>query len=121
MLSLIRNLMLFTAGILAFQAHSHGDHIYYQSPTAMQAISNQLQVKLVAPYSDIEEIHINIHQKGSNTSQAQYFLVMNEEDKSYSINIDVSDWEKGTYCSKVTQLGAVHAHNPSVCFLIDHQ
>ena len=105
--------------ILPLKVLSHGDHIFFETPTKMEHIQGTVNFKLLAPYSDIPKIHLKIHKEASETATAQYFLVLNEKSKSYAQSVNVSGWEEGTYCAEVTQLGAVYTHNANVCFVVE--
>lgn len=112
LLSLMMSLLIPTT------VFAHGDHIYFKSPTAMQHVSGVVTFQLNAPYSNIPVVHLNIAGKGADKAAVKYFLNLNE-DKTYSQDIDVSSWNAGEYCAEVTQLGAVHTHETSVCFSVN--
>lgn len=112
-------LSLFAASLISSPTWAHGDHIFFNTPKKMEIVKDEVTFTLLAAYSDIPEIHLSVQKENADSPQAEIFVPLNTESRSYSAALKVNDWEKGTYCAEVTQLGVVHSHETTVCFVVE--
>ncbi|MDR9828728.1 hypothetical protein RCJ22_24370 [Vibrio sp. FNV 38] len=112
--------LLSISGFLSIaQVQAHGEHISFDMPRKMDRVHEEINFRLSAPFSNVQLLHLNIFMQGSSESENEYFIEVNKEEKTFSLDVDVTSWPLGEYCADVTPLGAVLVHDDTkVCFHI---
>lgn len=94
--------------LLLQQAAAHGTHIWFVSPEQNAAVEKSVVFEVKAPYAKNRYIHISVTREGKEKPAWEGLVPLG--DKKYTIEVDVSDWEKGKYKADVTLLGGLVQH-----------
>ena len=108
-------------GLSIQQASAHGSHIWFVTPeenTVFEAgVQNAITFELEAPYSKHRYINLKITKDGE--PEAVWEGLVELGNKVYSVQIDLSEWNKGSYKAEVLLVGDIVQYPLSLDFVIE--
>ena len=113
--------VLLFLGLSAQQVSAHGSHIWFVIPEEntvfKSGVQNVITFKLQAPYSKHRYISLKITK--DSQPEAVWEGLVELGNKVYSVQIDISQWSKGSYKAEVLLLGDIVQHPLSLGFVIE--